>query len=261
LKEKMLVLAKTYPTISKKYEHLVCIAGLTEDNEWRRIYPVPWQLFWRGSEKKFKKKSWIRYRLEDTKPSDRRPESRKIDFSSIEVLEEESYREIKKRLDEKLVTLDALQSEDDSIVSLGAIKPKIMDLVYSESEYYKKVKSMSNQVTLVDGKSAIKIKVPDMKFQYIFHCSDKCVKRHKIMCEDWEMGMLYLNSVKLHGDKEKAAKIVRKKFLFDIPKLKYIYFIVGTHNRHPNSWLIVSVLYPKKTEIPKIETSDLFDFM
>jgi len=60
--ERLLVLAKTYPIVSQKYEHLVCIAGLAEDNEWR-IYPVPWQLFWKGSEQKFKKKIWIEYEL------------------------------------------------------------------------------------------------------------------------------------------------------------------------------------------------------
>lgn len=261
MKEEMLVLAKTYPTISKKYEHLVCIAGLTKDNEWRRIYPVPWQLFWRGKEKKFKKKSWIRYKLEDTKPSDRRPESRKIDFNSIEVLEEASYKEIKKRLDKKLVTLEDLQSKDDSMVSLGVIKPRIKDLVWSESEYRERIQEMCSQATLFDGKSAIKIDIPDKKFQYVFHCSDTCTKKHKIMCEDWEMGMLYLNSAKRHGDKEKAAQIVREKFLKDIPSLKYVYFMVGTHNRYPNSWLIISVLYPKKAEIPEIETLDIFEFM
>ena len=56
--EKLLVLAKASPTVSKKYEHLVCVGGLTEANEWRRIYPVPWKFFFGGG---FKKKSWIEY--------------------------------------------------------------------------------------------------------------------------------------------------------------------------------------------------------
>ena len=56
----MLVLAKAYPIISRKYEHLVCIAGITEAGEWRRIYPVPWDVFWSGKETKFKKKTMDR---------------------------------------------------------------------------------------------------------------------------------------------------------------------------------------------------------
>ena len=260
-REKLLVLAKTYPTVSKTYEHLVCIAGITEDGEWRRIYPVPWKLFWKGSEKKFKKKCWISYELRSDKPSDRRPESRKIDFNSIKVHEEEDYRTIKKMLDERLTTLEDLQSQDDKVVSLGVLRPEILDFVWEDSEYYAKVQDMARQVTLEitlgTGKSAVRIKVPDKKFQYVFKCNPECPKRHKIMCEDWELGMLYLNSLERHKDREIAAEKVREKFLGDIPERKYVYFVVGTHNKYPNTWLIVSVLYPKKSDIPLIETPSL----
>jgi len=188
--ERLLVLAKTYPTVSRKYEHLVCIAGLTEDNEWRRIYPVPWQLFWTGSEQKFKKKTWIEYKLESDKPSDRRPESRKIDWNSIKVLEEEDFREIKRRLDENLVNLDEIQKKTDSEVSLCVIKPIIKDFSWEESDYGAKLVKKSQQLTLTDGQSAVKIKPIDKKFKYVFHCCRDCNKEHRIMCEDWELGIL-----------------------------------------------------------------------
>ncbi|MDE1768833.1 MAG: hypothetical protein KGH67_04430 [Candidatus Micrarchaeota archaeon] len=51
MKEKLLVLAKAAPEISSKYEHLVCVAGITESGEWRRIYPIPWKIFWESSSK------------------------------------------------------------------------------------------------------------------------------------------------------------------------------------------------------------------
>lgn len=47
LKEKCLVLAKTYPAISQKYASLVCVGGIKEDGIFRRIYPVPWDTFWK----------------------------------------------------------------------------------------------------------------------------------------------------------------------------------------------------------------------
>lgn len=37
-KTKVLITVKTYPTISKKYEELVCTAGFLEDGSWIRIY-------------------------------------------------------------------------------------------------------------------------------------------------------------------------------------------------------------------------------
>ena len=37
---KVLITVKTYPTISTKYEELVCTAGFKEDGTWIRIYPI-----------------------------------------------------------------------------------------------------------------------------------------------------------------------------------------------------------------------------
>ena len=37
---KVLITVKTYPTLSTKYEELVCTAGFREDGTWIRIYPV-----------------------------------------------------------------------------------------------------------------------------------------------------------------------------------------------------------------------------
>ena len=38
---KVLITVKTYPTLSAKYDELVCTAGFREDGTWIRIYPVP----------------------------------------------------------------------------------------------------------------------------------------------------------------------------------------------------------------------------
>jgi hypothetical protein len=38
---KVLIAVKTYPTISTKYDELVCTAGFREDGTWIRIYPIP----------------------------------------------------------------------------------------------------------------------------------------------------------------------------------------------------------------------------
>lgn len=255
MREELLVLAKAYPTISTKYELLVCVAGITADGEWRRIYPIPWETFLKY-ETKFKKKQWISYELRDNKPSDRRPESRKIKLDTIDVLHEERYSKIKAILDEKLMTLEDLESMDDRKVSLGVVKPKILDFVWSDWDYYNKVKDKSAQTTL-NGKKAVKIEFPNKKFQYVFKCSPRCTKKHKIMCEDWELGMLYLKMKWKYGSAE-APKKVREKFFIEIPRLKYVYFVMGTHNQYPNKWLIVSVLYPRRRDIAEIESISLF---
>ena len=37
---KVLIAVKTYPSISKKYDELVCTAGFLEDGSWIRLYPI-----------------------------------------------------------------------------------------------------------------------------------------------------------------------------------------------------------------------------
>ena len=39
--QKVFILVKTYPNLSKKYDELVCTAGICEDGSWVRIYPLP----------------------------------------------------------------------------------------------------------------------------------------------------------------------------------------------------------------------------
>ncbi len=40
---KVLITVKTYPTLSAKYDELVCTAGFKEDGTWVRLYPVPFR--------------------------------------------------------------------------------------------------------------------------------------------------------------------------------------------------------------------------
>ncbi len=40
---KVLIAVKTYPTLSTKYDELVCTAGFLEDGSWVRVYPIPFR--------------------------------------------------------------------------------------------------------------------------------------------------------------------------------------------------------------------------
>ena len=75
----------TYPTISKKYDELVCTAGVEEDGSWIRIYPLPFRKL--DDEQQFKKYQWIEAPLEKN-PKDPRPESHHVtDINKIKRLE------------------------------------------------------------------------------------------------------------------------------------------------------------------------------
>jgi hypothetical protein len=60
--EKILILAKTYPSPSAQHVETSCVAGINEQGAMRRLYPVPFRLIEEGQ--KFKKWQWIEVRIE-----------------------------------------------------------------------------------------------------------------------------------------------------------------------------------------------------
>jgi len=60
--ERILILAKTYPSPSAQYVETSCVAGITQDGSMRRLYPVPFRMIEEGQQ--FKKWQWIDVRIE-----------------------------------------------------------------------------------------------------------------------------------------------------------------------------------------------------
>jgi hypothetical protein len=69
---KVLITVKTYPTISAKYDELVCTAGFREDGTWIRIYPISFRK--KSYHEQYKKYDWIEVDLVKNE-GDFRPES------------------------------------------------------------------------------------------------------------------------------------------------------------------------------------------
>ena len=71
MKERILVLARAIPERSEKYGRLVCVAGINDDNKFRRLYPYTLQT------SRFHKKDVIEVEAGEN-DRDKRRESRKI---------------------------------------------------------------------------------------------------------------------------------------------------------------------------------------
>ena len=56
IREKILILVKTYPTPSTKYIETVCTAGIREDGSWIRIFPIPFRTL--DDYQKYRKYQW-----------------------------------------------------------------------------------------------------------------------------------------------------------------------------------------------------------
>lgn len=87
--EEIFLTVKAYPTISQRHHEASCMAGITRDGNWIRLYPV----YFRDLEddQKFKKYTWISARVK--KSPDFRQESHLVDSDSIQIHEEVSAKQ------------------------------------------------------------------------------------------------------------------------------------------------------------------------
>ena len=260
MKKKFLITVKTYPTISSKYEELVCTAGFLENGEFIRIYPIPFRKL--DYAMQYKKYDWIEIDIEKN-TSDFRPESYRPIYSeldlSIPVIDhigtENNWLKRKKIVLNKVYEdIEKLINEAKNIgTSLAVFKPKkIIDFIYEETNRKwdsNKLKALQqfNLFEKRDNDFKVVRKLP-FKFSYSFKdCNDK---KCKLMIEDWEIGALYWNSLKRsNGNEEKAILKVKSKYFDDFAKTKDLYFYLGTtlkyHKRGKNPFIIIGTFHPK----------------
>jgi hypothetical protein len=265
---KVLISVKTYPTLSSKYDELVCTAGFREDGTWIRIYPIPFRK--KSYNEQYKKYDWIEVDLVKNR-NDFRPESyrpRTID-SEIQVMGhidtinnwEERKKYCLRHVCYNLTELIAKAKEKNICTSLAVFKPtEILDFIAEpvDREWDKDKLAKLDQLNLfeinVAGKIDVVRKLP-YKFQYIFR--DNQGTESRMMIEDWETGQLYWNCLsKYAGDEKMAIADVRKKYFNDFANIKDLYFFLGTTQKHhfvsKNPFIIIGTFHPKKERQMKL---------
>lgn len=259
-KKRVLLTVKAYPEVSKTYGETVCLAGITEENEFIRLYPVPFELF-RSS--RLPKYTWIEVECAKTQDLLGRKESHKIRTDSsnygIRVVDQSLVR-AKGRAPwaerNKVVlpllspSLEDLQKRLDSDrTSLGLVKAsELLDFHIRQplSELEKKIeeeRSAHVQTTLFGGSRTKLQKIPH-NFYYRFRCSPSCPIVHDMSFEDWEVFQSFLAWKDIYPDSQTLWLKMKQKF-YDEFREKNLHFFVGTHYRWP-SWMIVGAYYPPK---------------
>jgi len=267
---KLLITVTTYPLPSRSYDELVCTAGVTEQGDWIRIYPVPLQ-FLKGLRQDGKVKSykytWIVLDLKK-RTDDFRPESHSpYDYSFKDLLvhgdigTDNNWAERKKYCTKKVYT-NLRQLIDDSQsptnISLATFKPSefiSFDIEDDEREWKKEWREQINQLQINFGEPEKNIqrelisKIP-YKFYYKFKDAQGTISR--LMIEDWEIGALYWNCLKsADGNELVALQKVRDQYEANFLKNKDIYLFLGSTKewhmrRAKNPFVIIGVFYPKK---------------
>ena len=92
---------KAAPQIGKRHGETVCCAGIDLHGNWLRLYPISFRTL--GDGKRFGR--WDRIKFNWRLPSDdQRPESRRVDQDSLEIMGELKHRERQNFLSNTIVT-------------------------------------------------------------------------------------------------------------------------------------------------------------
>ena len=142
MKEKILILVKTYPTPSKSYVETVCTAGVKEDGSWVRIFPVPYRFNYEKY-KEMKKYRWVTCNLYKSE-KDSRPESYHLDgfdFEFKEMLSSKNAWEARRRAILKKVKIftrkeDLLLAAKKNMATLAVFKPTHVEIVCRKAKNY-----------------------------------------------------------------------------------------------------------------------------
>ncbi|MFA5135878.1 MAG: hypothetical protein WC489_00615 [Patescibacteria group bacterium] len=247
----VLVLVKVYPTPSNKYGETVCTAGITRDSKWIRLYPVPYRDL--PIDKHYDKFQWIKVKVTPSNEMLRRPESHKIDASSIELLSKippgsgwiERTKYFLPATSKSLEEIELKKQENGT--SLGAFKPHTVKdfIIESDSgQWNEKQLKVLEQKSLFNQDKATLRKVP-YKFRYIFTCNNKDCKGHDIQIFDWEAAQSYWRFKKLYKNEALVLKKLKKRWLDHFFKDRESYFVVGT-DFHWNKFMILTIVSPKR---------------
>jgi hypothetical protein len=267
-KRRVFIVVKTYPTLSKKYDELVCTAGILDDGHWVRIYPLPFRKL--DYENRYKKYQWIELSLIKN-TSDPRPESyRVVDPDAIVLCEsvntdkDRSWKTRKSILFENNEIYrnltDLITRANNNELSLAIFKPqKIISFVIEkverewDADCIKHLEERAKQFSLFDLQEENEVKqefsrVSKLPYKFSYKFLDDVGRESTLMIEDWEIGMLYWNCLKSSNNNEELAlKKVKDKY-FNEFLAKDIHLFLGTtrqyHGWASNPFVIIGVFHP-----------------
>lgn len=265
--ERILITVKTYPTLSSKYAELVCTAGVNENGDWRRIYPVRFRQLQDGSQ--YKKYQWIEADIEKS-TTDGRPESFKIikpDSLRLigDPLSTNSRWQARKEAFQRKVPLEKnlaelIEAAHANKQSLAHFQPtEWLSFVVEEADREWDAKKLAlleaerKQQDLFKNEQTLEEEfkvVNKLPYKFSYRIRDAKGKLSKMMIEDWEIGALYWNCLqRANGDEDVAVQKVREKYWDSFVKSEDydLTVVLGTtlqhHNkRAPNPYVIISVV-------------------
>ena len=263
---KVLITVTTYPLPSRSYDELVCTAGMLENGEWIRIYPVPLSFLVNLKTNLIEnvKYTWIELELQK-RTDDFRPESYSpvhYDFRDLVIHDrlntKNNWEERKKYCLRKVYSnLEELinLSKAPTNFSLATFKPsKILavDIEKDDDDWKEVWKALRTQLSLFPAGNTAEPKkmIPKVPYKFFYRFIDDKGKESRMMIEDWEIGALYWNCLRASNNNEqKALEKVKEQYFNNFTKNNDVFLFLGTTKewhmrRGKNPFVIIGVFYP-----------------
>jgi len=249
---RLLVAVKAYPAISKAHNELVCCAGVTEEHDWVRLYPVRYRDL--PGQHQFRKGDIIEVLAERPKRhKDDRPESWRPNIETMKIVdhisvEKDNWRKrlgwISPTLSKGFAELAEKQRTENK--SLGCFRPsRILGVKVTReaSTWTDQQLATINQKDLFSDKEPLE-KIP---FRFQLEFEDENGGEHCLSIIDWEFFQLWRRQRDELKDEDKAAEQVRRKIQFiTSPDRDVIAFAGNLANpTMRKSFMILGFCYPK----------------
>jgi hypothetical protein len=250
--KRVLIVVKTYPAPAHKGVEVSCTAGISQERQWMRLFPVPFRFL--EEEKQFSRYQWIDVQVRRAR-NDPRPESHNLNGSSIRIMPPPvtgwgAREQILSPLRRPSLCGIEREREQHGHPTLGVFRPgRIKGFKLRPTEHPNWTANelaILNQARLDLGGNEPKQqleKIP-FEFRYEFACDDPLCRGHNLMCTDWEMGQSYRSWRRRYGAQWETK--FRERYEHDMIERNDTSFFVGTVNNHPNRWIIVGLFYPPK---------------
>jgi hypothetical protein len=253
IKERLWILVKAYPQPSQKYQETVCCAGITGDGRLLRLYPISYRRL--NNDQQFDRFDYVEMAIwKSLSDRDKRPESFKVDESSITILRKSksANSESKYHLWSPFIShsLESLKEDQlKTMKSLGIIKPDNNSLKFLAKPIKKEsietqelAQSSYSQYSLFE-KNLNPLPPPEYVFYFKF-LSDG--KPHEMQIHDWEVQATYINYKKRYNGEIGALEMMKRFYSHDLLNSNP-HFIMGNMMRSPKQFMIIGVLRAPNT--------------
>lgn len=250
-RKRILIVVRTYPAPAAKGIEVSCTAGVTDAGHWIRLFPVPYRFL--DEDKRFSKYQWVDVDVQRA-TSDARPESHRINPDSIKIIRSvgtenawAARKAILTPLTSHCLCCVKKAQQEHGAPTLGLFRAPT-DLQFrirreATEQWTPDELAKLAQMPLFGNAPAQMLEKVPFKFVFSFRCDDEDCTGHEVTCTDWELGQLYRRCRDSGNDWETAFRA-----LIDSVLRTDLHFYVGTVHRYPDTWIIVGLFYPPKSQ-------------